>query len=661
MDIFVEVDGRRIKLQLCELIGNGKQGDVYRICDNPDLCAKIYRDLDNDVSAHLNALTMIDASEWYLKEERHLEVAWPLAACQNAAGETIGFLMNVLSDRYFPALDLFDVGVRERWRALNWGFLLGVAADLARMVAKLHDRGILVGDIALQNMMASAAGRVSLLDCDSFVLRLGWEKFGGVTWRRDNSPPEGGSGRHTRETDYFSLAVVICQLLMEQYHPFGGIDTSADSDDRDEVANIARGRSWLFHGSIRTPPMCPPREQLPAPARDLAYLAFEQGTENPAARPPAVAWYDVLVGISRNLQRCQVRQQHVFYAVEWTSCPWCERRERQAGHDPFPSRPAAPASPAWLHLAGKDLHETVPIPKVTPAPKITEFRPVGRKRDAVPAADPPVAKKPPIKTSKREANEHAWEKLEKIKADDGFVMGMVTEVVPGGLILDIGLRGFLPASKVDTGTVTDLDGYLGSNLKVKVILLDRKRENVVLSRRAWLEQDQAATRRAVLESLTDGQIRTGTVSSITNFGAFVDLGGLDGLVHVSELSWTHVGRPRDVVEVGQELRVKVLSVDTGAGRVSLSLKQTAEDPFQTFVRLHKIGDVVPGRVVKTVSYGAFVRLDGGIDGLVHVSELADQLVKDPGQVVTVDDKVYVKVIDIDADRRRISLSMKMGR
>lgn len=265
-----------------------------------------------------------------------------------------------------------------------------------------------------------------------------------------------------------------------------------------------------------------------------------------------------------------------------------------------------------------------------------------------------------ILSKKRAQYERAWGSIEKIKEEDGVVTGKVIEVVKGGLIVDIGLRGFLPASLVEMRRVRDLQPYVGAELEAKIIELDKNRNNVVLSRRAWLEQTQSEVRQTFLTQLQPGQIRKGVVSSIVNFGAFVDLGGVDGLVHVSELSWKHIDQPAEVVEVGQEVTVEVLSVELDRERVSLSLKATQEDPWQTFARTHAIGQIVPGKVTKLVPFGAFVRVEEGIEGLVHVSELAERHVEIPEQVVTVNDDVMVKIIDIDLERRRISLSLKQA-
>ncbi len=263
-------------------------------------------------------------------------------------------------------------------------------------------------------------------------------------------------------------------------------------------------------------------------------------------------------------------------------------------------------------------------------------------------------------SKKRAQYERAWGTIEKIKEEDGIVTGTVIEVVKGGLIVDIGLRGFLPASLVEMRRVRDLQPYIGKQLEAKIIELDKNRNNVVLSRRAWLEHTQSEVRSTFLNTLQKGQVRPGVVSSIVNFGAFVDLGGVDGLVHVSELSWKHIDHPSEVVEVGKEVTVEVLEVDFDRERVSLSLKATQEDPWQAFARTHAIGQVVPGSVTKLVPFGAFVRVEDGIEGLVHISELATRHVEMPEQIAKVGDQVFVKVIDIDLERRRISLSMKQA-
>lgn len=265
-----------------------------------------------------------------------------------------------------------------------------------------------------------------------------------------------------------------------------------------------------------------------------------------------------------------------------------------------------------------------------------------------------------ILSKKRAQYERAWGRIEELQEKDEPVIGTVIEVVKGGLILDIGLRGFLPASLVEMRRVRDLEPYIGQEIEAKIIELDKQRNNVVLSRRAWLEQTQSEVRSEFLHQLQKGQVRKGFVSSIVNFGAFVDLGGVDGLVHVSELSWKHIDHPSEVVTVGDEVTVEVLDVDLDRERVSLSLKATQEDPWRVFARTHAVGQIVPGKVTKLVPFGAFVRVEEGIEGLVHISELAQRHVDVPDQVVGVGQEVMVKVIDIDLERRRISLSLKQA-
>ena len=265
-----------------------------------------------------------------------------------------------------------------------------------------------------------------------------------------------------------------------------------------------------------------------------------------------------------------------------------------------------------------------------------------------------------ILSKKRAQYERAWGRIEKVMHEGGTVTGQVIEVVKGGLIVDIGLRGFLPASLVDLRRVRDLHPFIGEALEAKVIELDKNRNNVVLSRRAYLEEAQADQRQAFLDGLATDEIRTGVVSSVVNFGAFVDLGGMDGLVHVSELSWQHVSHPSEVVSVGDNVTVKVLEVDRNRERISLSIRQTRDDPWESFAEAHGVGSVVPGKVTKTVPFGAFVAVTDGVEGLVHVSEIAGHHVDSPELELSVGQDVDVKITEIDVERRRISLSIKQA-
>jgi small subunit ribosomal protein S1 len=265
-----------------------------------------------------------------------------------------------------------------------------------------------------------------------------------------------------------------------------------------------------------------------------------------------------------------------------------------------------------------------------------------------------------VLSKKRAQYERAWGRIEGVMDAGGTVTGPVIEVVKGGLIVDIGLRGFLPASLVDLRRVRDLNPFVGEVIEAKVIELDKNRNNVVLSRRAHLEEAQAEQRHAFLSDLRPDDVRDGVVSSVVNFGAFVDLGGMDGLVHVSELSWQHVSHPSEVVNVGDKVKVKVLEVDTDRERISLSIRQTKEDPWDLFVRDVEPGSIIDGEVTKTVPFGAFVSVGDGVEGLVHVSEIAIHHVESPELELSIGQQLRVKVTEVDGDRRRVSLSIKQA-
>ena len=265
-----------------------------------------------------------------------------------------------------------------------------------------------------------------------------------------------------------------------------------------------------------------------------------------------------------------------------------------------------------------------------------------------------------ILSKKRAQYEKAWGDVQRVKETDGIVKGLVIEVVKGGLIVDIGLRGFLPASLVELRRVRDLQPYIGMELEAKIIELDKNRNNVVLSRRSFLEETQKEQREEFLDLLKPGERRKGVISSVVNFGAFVDLGGMDGLIHVSELSWQHVDHPSAVVTIGDEVDVEVLEVDLDRERISLSLKATQKDPWKEFADSHRVGELVYGRVTKLVPFGSFVQVGDNIEGLVHISEMSEHHVELPEQVVTPGEELWVKIIEIDLEKRRISLSVKQA-
>jgi small subunit ribosomal protein S1 len=263
-----------------------------------------------------------------------------------------------------------------------------------------------------------------------------------------------------------------------------------------------------------------------------------------------------------------------------------------------------------------------------------------------------------ILSKKRARFELAWKRIEAAAESGEPVDGRVIEVVKGGLILDLGVRGFLPASLVDIRRVQDLDEFLGQELRTKVIELNRSRNNVVLSRRAVLEEERKDQRQRILDKLNPGDVVEGQISNIVDFGAFVDLDGMDGLIHISELSWSHVNHPSEVLEIGQTVNVKVLDIDRDRQRISLGLKQTQADPWQQVLEAYKEGDIVDGKVTKVVTFGAFVEILPGVEGLVHISELAQHHVENPREVVSQGDLVRAKIIEVDAERRRLSLSLK---
>jgi small subunit ribosomal protein S1 len=263
-----------------------------------------------------------------------------------------------------------------------------------------------------------------------------------------------------------------------------------------------------------------------------------------------------------------------------------------------------------------------------------------------------------VLSKKRARFEKAWRKIEGAAESGEPVEGTVIEVVKGGLIIDLGVRGFLPASLVDIRRVQNLDEFLGTKIECKVIELNRSRNNVVLSRRAVLEEERKEVRQQILDRLQPGMVVEGAISNIVDFGAFVDLDGIDGLIHISELSWSHVNHPSEILSIGDVVPVKVLDIDRDRQRISLGLKQTQEDPWQRVIDTYRIGDELEGKVTKVVTFGAFVEIMDGVEGLVHISELAHHHVENPREIVEPGQDVRVKILEIDSERRRLSLSVK---
>ena len=265
-----------------------------------------------------------------------------------------------------------------------------------------------------------------------------------------------------------------------------------------------------------------------------------------------------------------------------------------------------------------------------------------------------------ILSIKRAVYEKAWGDIQEIADSKKSIKGTVIESVKGGLIVDIGVRGFLPASLIDVRRVKELSAYVGEEIEAKILELDRQKNNIVLSRKAHLEEELSEERQGFLDDLQIGDVKDGKISSIVSFGAFVDIGGMDGLVHVSELSWRHVENPNEIVKVGDTVTVKVLEIDNDKERISLSIKQVKEDPWLDFELHYKENDVVEGEVTKVVPFGAFITIGKGVEGLVHVSEISTEKIDSPELALALGQKVQVKITELDIDKRRVNLSIKQA-
>jgi 4-hydroxy-3-methylbut-2-enyl diphosphate reductase len=265
-----------------------------------------------------------------------------------------------------------------------------------------------------------------------------------------------------------------------------------------------------------------------------------------------------------------------------------------------------------------------------------------------------------ILSKKRADFEKAWDRvIDALRAGE-TIEAMVTERVKGGLVVDLGIRGFVPASHVGSGKVRNLEKYVGMVLPLKVIEVDRDRRKVVLSHRQATEQEREAQRQETLQTLAEGQVRAGVVRRITDYGAFVDIGGVDGLLHISEMSWTRIKHPNDVLKVGDEIQVMVLKTNLEQGRISLGLRQILPDPWTEAQDKYEIGQIVSGQVTRLVPFGAFVQLDGGLEGIVPNNELSTRRVNKPEDVLSVGDQVEVKILEVRPEERRMTLSIKQA-
>ena len=263
-----------------------------------------------------------------------------------------------------------------------------------------------------------------------------------------------------------------------------------------------------------------------------------------------------------------------------------------------------------------------------------------------------------ILSRKRAEQEEAWEKIKEAHENDDIIEAEITKEVKGGLVANVGLRGFIPASHVAIGYIEDLSEYVGETLELKVIEVDKNNNNVVLSHKNVLEKEREKQKEETLKELEEGQKVKGKVTKLVEFGAFVDLGGIEGLLHISEMSWGRIGHPSDVLEEGKEIEVKVLDVDKEEERISLGLKQLLPDPWEEFAEKHYEGEIIEGTITKIVDFGAFMEIEDGIEGLIHISQLSHRHVKTPDEVVEVGEEREAKIINIDPDDKRVGLSLK---
>ncbi len=264
-----------------------------------------------------------------------------------------------------------------------------------------------------------------------------------------------------------------------------------------------------------------------------------------------------------------------------------------------------------------------------------------------------------LRLSRRRAEEaRAWGRLKEAFESGQVLEAPVVESVKGGLVCDVGTRGFLPASQVDRGFANDLERFVGQSVRVRIIELDRAKHRVILSRRVVVEEERTQARQEIWSRIHEGDLVSGTVKSLTDFGAFIDLGGVDGLLHVSELSWGRVAHPSEVLKEGDSVTVRVIRLDPEHDRISLSLREAQPNPWDLVTARYPVDSIHEARVVRLANFGAFVELEPGIDGLVHVSELSDRHVNRPSEVVAVGDPVTVKVLRVSPEERRVSLTMR---
>ncbi|MFB3890383.1 MAG: 30S ribosomal protein S1 [Phycisphaerae bacterium] len=267
-----------------------------------------------------------------------------------------------------------------------------------------------------------------------------------------------------------------------------------------------------------------------------------------------------------------------------------------------------------------------------------------------------------VELSKRKADRiRGWERILKSNKEGDLVKGVVTRKIKGGLLVDIGVPAFLPASQVDIRRPGDIGEFIGQMIEAKILKIDEERRNIVVSRRKLIEEQREAAKKKLLEEIQEGQVRKGTVKNIADFGAFVDLGGIDGLLHITDMSWGRIGHPSEMLKIDQEIECQVLSVDRAKEKIALGLKQRTASPWEQVETKYPVGTRVKGTVVNIMSYGAFVKLEEGLEGLVHISEMSwTRRINHPSEMVNVNDEVEVVVLEIDKEKQEISLGMKQA-
>jgi small subunit ribosomal protein S1 len=308
---------------------------------------------------------------------------------------------------------------------------------------------------------------------------------------------------------------------------------------------------------------------------------------------------------------------------------------------------------------GQKLEGVVPLSQVSTADGQLTFQPGDPIDVLVDRRHPPAIEGYISLTHERAASMRAWDTLEHAYRSNLRVLGRVLGRVKGGLSVDVGVVAFMPSTQVDTRQIHNVDSFIGQDIEVKIIKLNRRRDNVVVSRKSAMEEDLGARKSTLLGNLHEGDLVQGVVKNLTEYGAFIDLGGIDGLLHVSDISYGRVGHPSDVLQVGQELTVKVLKFDQEKERISLGLKQVVPDPWETIHERYTNGMKVVGRVVSIKDYGAFLELEAGVEGLIHISEMTwSRRMKHPSKVVKVADNVECVVLEVKPSERRISLGIK---